>query len=119
MQMKTYRFYKNGKEWFIDLPEYVEHGGSIGDLQMVDGADTMLDIIAGKENAVELTVSKEPFERADILILKEKCDVDIGGGYYFMKQYQGKELNQTMWLCQVTAFVFDDIPQQIFVRKEK
>jgi hypothetical protein len=35
----TFRFYKTGDgKWYIDLPEW---DGSIDDLQMVDGADTM------------------------------------------------------------------------------
>ena len=41
--MKSYKFIKTGLDWYIDLPEFLEQGGSIGDLQMVDGADKMLD----------------------------------------------------------------------------
>src|SRR6187551_795017 len=99
--MKTYKFIKTGRDWYIDLPEYIEQGGSIGDLQMVDGADKMLDMMAEGKNSVTLT---------------EKCDPYIGGGYYIMKQYEGQEINRTMWLCQVTEFVFGDIPPLIFVR---
>lgn len=117
--MKTYKFIKTGNEWFIDLPEYLEQGGNIGDLQMVDGADKMLDIMAAGESIVVLTISKEKFDGADALILTEKCDPYIGGGYYLMKYYKEQEINKTMWLCQVTEFVFGEIPEQIFVRKEK
>ncbi len=45
--MRQYKFIKTGKEWHVDLPEYIEQGGSVGDLQMVEGADAMLDFIAG------------------------------------------------------------------------
>jgi hypothetical protein len=117
--MKAYRFIKTGQEWFIDLPEYLEQGGSIGDLQMVDGADKMLDLMAENESTVTLLISKEQFEGADILTLTEKCDPYIGGGYYIMKEYEGQEINQTMWLCQVTEFVFGDLPPQIFVKRER
>lgn len=117
--MKAYKFIKNGRDWYIDLPEFIEKGGSIGDLQMIDGADKMLDMMAGNENSVTLYVAKEHFEGADILTLTEKCDPYIGGGYYLMKQYEGREINRTMWLCQVTEFVFGDIPPQIFVKREK
>ena len=115
--MKVYKFIRTGQEWYIDLPEYLEQGGSIGDLQMVDGADKMLDLMAENESTVTLFISKEQFEGADILTLTEKCDPYIGGGYYFMKEYEGQEINRTMWLCQVTEFVFGDIPQQIFVKR--
>ena len=115
--MKTYRFYKIGTEWYIDLPEYIQQGGSIADLQMVDGADKMLDMIAKKEDSVHLAISKESFPGADSLELKEKCDPYIGGGYYIMNKFEGTIINQTMWLCQVTDFVFGDIPQQIFFKR--
>ena len=72
--MKTYRFIKNGSAWYIDLPEYMEQGGSQGDLQMVEGADTMLDMMAGDQDAVTLTIAGEPFKEADILTLTETCD---------------------------------------------
>ena len=84
---------------------------------MVDGADKMLDMMAGNENSVTLNISKEKFEGADILLLKEKCDPYVGGGYYLMPKYEGQEINRSIWLCQVTEFVFGDIPPEIYVRK--
>ena len=117
--MKPYKFVKSGNDWYIDLPEFLEQGGSIGDLQMIDGADKMLDIMAGNENSVILNIARESFEGADVLVLTEKCDPYIGGGYYLMKYYEGKEITKSIWLCQVTEFVFGDIPEKIFVRREK
>jgi hypothetical protein len=117
--MKPYSFIKTGQDWHIDLPEFIEQGGSIGDLQMVDGADKMLDMMAENGDSVILYIAKEQFDGADILTLIEKCDPYVGGGYYIMKQYEGQEINRTMWLCQVTEFVFGDIPLQIFVKREK
>jgi hypothetical protein len=116
--MKPYKFIKTGNDWYINLPEFLEQGGSIGDLQMVDGADKMLDMMSGNESSVIVYVAREKFEGADILTLTEKCEPYVGGGYYMMKYYEGQEINQTLWLCQVTEFVFGDIPQQIFVKKE-
>ena len=116
--MKTYCFIRSGADWYIDLPEYLAQGGSKGDLQMVDGADKMLDMLAGNDSKVLLTISTAAFDGADMLTLTERCDAIIGGGYYLMKQYEGQEINRTMWLCQVTAFVLGDIPATIFVKKE-
>lgn len=115
--MKSYQFIKTGRDWFIDLPEYLEQGGSKGDLQMVDGADTMLDMMAEGNDTVSLYVSRDAFDGADLLVLTEKCDPYIGGGYYLMKNYEGQEINKNMWLCQVTEFVFGDIPEQIYVKR--
>jgi hypothetical protein len=117
--MKPYSFIKTGQDWYIDLPEFIEQGGSIGDLQMVDGADKMLDMMAENGDSVILYIAKEQFDGADILTLIEKCDPYVGGGYYIMQQYEGQEINRTMWLCQVTEFVFGDIPLQIFVKRGK
>jgi hypothetical protein len=117
--MKPYKFIKSGRDWYIDLPEFIEQGGSIGDLQMVDGADKMLDMMAENEKSIVLYIAKEQFEGSDILTLTEKCDPYVGGGYYCMKQYEGEEVNRSMWLCQVTEYIFGDIPLQIFVKREK
>lgn len=117
--MKTYRFVRSGTDWYIDLPEYLEQGGSQGDLQMVEGADKMLDMMAEKENVVVLKIERESFEGADVLELKERCDPYVGGGYYFMSRYEGQEVARMMWLCGVTEFVFGDLPEQIFVKKVK
>lgn len=116
--MKAYKFIKTAQDWYIDLPEFIEQGGNIGDLQMVDGADKMLDMMAENENSVMVYLAKEQFEGADKLTLIEKCDASVGGGYYKMKEYEGQEINRKMWLCQVTEFVFGDIPPQIFVKRQ-
>ncbi|MGC4102867.1 DUF6717 family protein [Ferruginibacter sp.] len=115
--MKAYTFIKTGNEWYIDLPEYIAQGGHKGDLQMVEGADTMLDLIAGNNNSVVLNIDAVQFEGADVLLLTEKCDPTIGGGYYFLQTFEGQEVNINMWLCGVTEFVFEEIPGRIFIKR--
>lgn len=115
--MQQHRFIREGREWFIDLPEFLAQGGSKGDLQMVSGADTMLDLIARDADEVTLQMDTEPFAGADELILTEECDPILGGGFYHLKNFEGKEVAQDMWLCEVTRFVFNDIPPRIFVRR--
>jgi hypothetical protein len=66
--MTQHRFIKEGSSWYIDLPEYLEQGGSKDDLQMISGADTMLDIIAGDADEVTLQMDTEPFRGADELV---------------------------------------------------
>ena len=117
--MNTYRFKKEGRDWYIDLPEYIENGGSKGDLQMVEGADTMLDVISEGANEVSLTLDRAPFSGSDKLTLTERCDPYIGGGYYLLQSFEGKEFNKTMWLCAVTEYVFGDLPEQIYIKRSK
>ena len=116
--MQTHTFVKeeNG-EWFIDLPEYLANGGQKGDLQMVGGADTMLDVIANGASNVTITLHDQPFDKADALTLLEVCDPVICGGIYLIDSFEGKEVNQHMWLCAVTEFVFGYLPEKIFVKR--
>lgn len=116
--MKTHSFYKETfGGWYIDLPEYLEQGGSKADLAMVAGADTMLDIVAGAQSRVTITMDVEPFEHADKLELIRLCEPSMGGGYYLMQSFEGRQVAQEMWLCGVTEFVFGYMPEQIFVRR--
>lgn len=115
--MQQHRFIREDNEWFIDLPDYLAQGGSKSDLQMVSGADTMLYLIAGNATDVTLQIDTAPFAGADELSLTERCDPILGGGYYHLKSFEGKEVLQDMWLCEVTRFVFGDIPPKIFIRR--
>lgn len=115
--MKQHRFIREGGRWFIDLPEFLAQGGSKGDLEMVSGADTLLDMIAGGTDEVTLQIHTEPFANADELLLTELCDPILGGGYYSLKQFEGKEVNKDLWLCDVTRFVFGDIPKKIYIKQ--
>lgn len=115
--MKDYRFIKEEGKWYIDLPAYLEHGGNKADLQMVEGADTMLDIISREEDVVSLTLHRAPFPGSDVLQLMEKCDPSVGGGYYRLQRFEGTSFNQIMWLCAVTEYVFGDLPELIFIKR--
>ena|SRR5688572_4683200 len=115
--MDKHRFIKEGRDWYIDLPQYLEAGGSKGDLQMVEGADKMLDFISQGKNEVALSIDRSSFAGSDELKLIERCDPFVGGGYYNLKTFEGKEINQTMWLCAVTEYVFGGLPELIFIRR--
>lgn len=108
--MRRFRFYKDyiGR-WFVDLPEWE---GEKDELEMVMGADTMLDIIAQGQDQVFVTFSTEPFEGYDYtLILKE--EIWDGGTY----QLDGRYVDFEVWLCQVTKFVFDGkMPEIIYLK---
>lgn len=115
--MQQHRFVREGADWYIDLPEFLAQGGSKGDLQMVAGADTMLDLMAGKTGDVTLQMDAQSFDGADELVLTERCDPILGGGYYRLQSFEGKEVVQDMWLCDVTRFVFGELPARIFVKR--
>ncbi|QHS62905.1 DUF6717 family protein [Chitinophaga agri] len=110
---KTFRFYKTPENrWYIDLPEWQD---DIAALEMVLGADTMLDKVSGYTDECLVEMSDAPFEGADIIRLIENLQQSIGGGNYLMETFRGTPVNQEMWLCEVTEYVFASLPEQIYV----
>ena len=113
--MTEFTFYKESTgQWYVDLPEYP---GPKADLQMVAGADTFLDQLAGKSNIVSLTVSEEPFEGSEQLKLVKECSPDLGGGDYILETYKGGEINHAMWLCEVMRYVFGRMPEVVYFKR--
>lgn len=110
---QTFRFYKTAADrWYIHLPEWT---GSLDELEMVQGADTMLDMVSNNTTKCNLTISDEPFDGADVITLIADLSDSAGGGDYFMENYKGELVNQNMWLCEVTVNVFGSLPKKIFV----
>lgn len=105
---------ENTGRWYIDLPEWP---GPKAELEMVEGADIMLDYVGQGNNRVELILSETPFENASVLKLTKDLTGDIGGGMYILERYDGVDLNQEMWLCEVTTYVFGHLPPAIFFKK--
>lgn len=122
-------FNKEQGTWYIDLPEYLEAGlGEKGNLMMVAGADTMLDILCniyGKRGSITLQIDTESFDGGVILLEKEGMGKDQAlleqyghpqvdeGGYYRWEVYN----NLSVWLCPVTKYVFDgEYPDKIYAK---
>jgi len=112
-----YSFVKEDRRWYIDLPAYLAQGGNKADLQMVEGADVLLNFMAHGKKIVTLQLDREPFEGADVLELVELCNAPKGGGYYQMHTFRKQAIEKRIWLCDVTLFVFGDMPERIYIRK--
>lgn len=111
-QILTFAKESSGR-WYVVLPEWK---GSKAALEMVEGADTMLDIMAQGQNEVTLLVSEQPFEGSNELILTEDLSDSIGGGMYLLKAYNGKDIDHKMWLCEVMHWVFDKLPSVVYLK---
>ncbi len=111
---RTFRFYKTDEQkWYVDLPEWTK---STVDLEMVEGADTMLDKVSENNTECYLEMSDEPIAGADKMrLVKDRTNCKLGGGDYVMDTYKGKPFNHKLWLCTVTEFVFGDLPEVIYV----
>lgn len=112
-----YRFYKNNKGWFIDLPSYPF---SQAHLAMVKGADVLLDQLAENMSEVWLEGSTQPIhEYTDVLDRVKKLGLTKGA------VYKGNNIqipytilgNNNLWLCPVTLFVFGHYPKKIYYKK--
>lgn len=102
---------EDGK-WYIVLPEWT---GSKADLEMVCGADYMLDLLSNNTNSVSLDLSEEECEHDFILDFTKE---EGGGGWYNLVNFNHdtSEINNEIWLCMVTRFVFNGfLPNRIYV----
>lgn len=115
--MRIYRFYKDEYGWFIDLPGWE---GEKYDLQMVAGADTFLDLLSQGENDVYVTLSTEPFDNCEVLLFEHYGRLEaweLGeGAWYVLSTYKGQHYDLKMWLCDVTKFVFGNLPDKIYFK---
>ena len=102
-------FSKDSTGWYIDLPNWQ---GSKEDLAMVCGADTLLDELSNNSDYVimEACLKKQD---SSFLHLRKIKDCDVNGA-----DYEVVSTGDTLWLCDVTKFVFGKLPKDIFIRTE-
>jgi len=115
MKKTKYRFYLEGEAWYIDLPEYIEMGGDKADLQMVLGADDLLNYLSNNSSEIELelAVDKKGEYYWDYIEKATNNPVQSGATYV----YQTGVNILIVWLCDVVTFLFGDFPEVIYFRK--
>jgi len=124
---QTISFIKEDSIWYADLPEFLELGlGSKGNLMMVDGADTFLDLLSNNGYQITLNLSRETFKEYSGRLKKIKHGLnnelleEIGhapvdyGAYYQATEFNHKPFEHSLWLCPVTEYVFGQYPEEIF-----
>ena len=102
-----FNFYKSEENrWYVNLPDYP---GPIDELEMVAGADVMLDMLSEHDNRISLEVSEK----------KLKCDAylkykpESGEGIY-EAHLDGVEY--MIWLCKVMLYVFGCYPENLYIK---
>jgi hypothetical protein len=98
--------------WYIDLPEWQ---GPRANLEMVAGADTMLEVFANGQERVNVTFTNYEAHdlEADLLL------THVSGGTYTVTclNENYSDAPERMWLCGVTKFVFNsDYPEYLSVK---
>ena len=115
IQMKRFKFYKEESDrWYVDLPDWT---GTKEDLELVAGADTMLEYMSEGEKEIWLVLSEEKFENGDTLEFIRLATEFENGAFYLMKNYKGIEINLELWLCDVLNFVFKKFPKVLYLQK--
>lgn len=112
-QNNIFRFYKTeSNRWYVYLPSWE---GSVADLEMVAGADNMLEYMSEGKNDIKLIISEEFFEGSDLLEFKREADEWGNGAFYIFRTYKSIEINLDMWLCDVTKFIFGKFPKKLYI----
>lgn len=112
--MQKIKFYKEVPgRWYVDLPDWQ---GPKADLEMVEGADNMLEYAAEGECEVYLNISENNFDGADVLEFISMSEEIGNGAYYKLEKYKGIEINLKMWLCDVCQWHFGKFPNKIYIQ---
>lgn len=124
--MTTKTFNKEDGKWYIDLPLWF---GPKSALQMVDGADELMDRLSNNTNKVTINFSSKGFEGYDELLIriKKMSEIDIDYGHFDGAVYKCKHkpikneilTENNLWLCGVTLFVFGRYPKEIYIQIKK
>lgn len=117
-QHHTYSFRKNNDQWFINYQAETNEQSSKTNTRRLKGANDLLSLMSWGRNLVNLTLGTQPFEDAVVLDLVQLCDEKKGGGYYFIRNYRGIEVNKLLWIEDLSLLLFGDIPERIYIRKE-
>jgi hypothetical protein len=114
--MEILRFYRERKKktyaWYADIPNWT---GRKSALRMVAGADDLLDMVAKGRDEVYLHFSKDYLPDAEVLYFKKKTW--INGANYMLKKFEGKDIKQKVWLCNVTLHVLGEFPERIYFKE--
>ena len=96
--------------WFVVLPEYE---GDQEDLEMVEGADKMLDALTTDGMYSTLDIELEEPEAGNYFTLDIEAH-DEDGAFYNVAgcdKFEG-----VIWLCNVMHFVFGEHPEKLYCR---
>jgi hypothetical protein len=105
--IRTFRFNKDPDgRWYVDLPEWE---GERGELEMVLGADMLLNILANGCDWVDVKMSETPFSSGCKMLIHDTAESELG--WYNNDAWHGPT---SIWLCSVTEFVFGYYPDVIY-----
>lgn len=119
---KTYHLAFNREDnggWYIDLPVWQ---GAHDSLEMVAGADWLLEFVGNGAPRVEVEVVKsnemlDEMENDKRFFRCDQTEQSLVGGATYDVNLEG--FDRTMWLCPVTLFVLGEYPKYLYIKPMK
>lgn len=112
--MKKFRFFLSDNLWWIDVPNYVKAGGRMEDLEMIRGADIVLNWIGEGKTELFLNMSDKEFKDArPIYKANRPCDE---GCYYLFAATDLITDHWGFWLSDVIKYIFNGFPNVIYYK---
>jgi hypothetical protein len=103
----VFSFYKTAQNrWFYDWPDYERDHN---ELEMIDGADTLLEHFAHDSKYVNLIVDTIK-KRSHYDFILKKNTVEAHGCYYTCD-----DLDYHVYLCSVMLLIYEDYPDVLYV----
>lgn len=98
--------------WYADIKNWPSLFHS--NLEMVAGADDLLEALDNGEGYVRVEVAMDPADKRDWFKMIKISQTDMGATYkvLYCDRYQGKA-----WLCNVGKFVMGKHPDALFVKQ--
>jgi len=104
--MREFRFVKLSGRWFADIP----YDGDIGDLEMVSGADTLLECHNNDGDGIVDCFMLEPGDKRrvgwNVTYFKKMFDNEYGATYSVDDEHYRGDI----WLCPVLKYVLGEYP---------
>lgn len=114
VKRRELRFYKDGSEWYADVPQHRQ-----AENRMVAGADLVLDAVSDGADEVVAVISSDVEEPGDWKLHFHLVEHDAYGATYLVKREKGL-VTGPAWLCNVTHTVFGgEHPSDIYVHSIK
>lgn len=115
--MHVFTFTKENGTWYMDHSDSMDQEHTQHDVTLIEGSETMLNLLSENCDHVSVALDTEPFDNADVLELMQLCHPFLDGGYYYMHNYAGQSIDYKIWLCDVPKYAFGSIPDRIYVRR--
>ena len=112
--MKHFTFVKLSNRWFVDIP----YDGCVSDLEMVGGADTLIESYA-RSRVVDVYIpeTEEDFtdstfvQKCHYATLTKKCR-DVNGTTY---DVNSSRYRSEIWLCPVFNMLMGESPEKMTI----